>query len=140
MARFPACPDDVTAAWLTERARNAGLPESGSVSDFAWTPIGTGQVGDSVRFSLQYEGSEGPATLAGKFPAADATSRSTAAAFGLYTKEVGFYRDLAPLIDVRVPRALASVRLLLLVATRRLKEVFTGYHQSSSYRRVWTLR
>jgi aminoglycoside phosphotransferase (APT) family kinase protein len=42
------------------------------------------------------------------FPAADATSRGTAGAFGLYTKEVGFYRDIAPHLGVRVPRVLSS--------------------------------
>ena len=108
MTEFPAHPEAVTPAWLTERLRAAGMLDAGRVIDCRWMPIGTGQVGDSVRFSLTYDGGHGPATLAGKFPAADATSRGTAAAFGLYAKEVGFYRDLAPLLDVRVPRALAA--------------------------------
>jgi hypothetical protein len=78
------------------------------VSSVGWQPIGTGQVGDSVRFALEYQGGEGPPTLAGKFPAEDVTSRGTAAAFGLYAKEVGFYRELAPAIGVRVPRTYAA--------------------------------
>ncbi|EDL50214.1 hypothetical protein ED21_27123 [Erythrobacter sp. SD-21] len=72
----------------------------------SWEPIGTGQVGDSVRFHIQGEGV--PATLAGKFPAADVTSRGTAAMFGLYRKEVEFYRQVAPLLDVRVPQTFAA--------------------------------
>ncbi|WP_247713132.1 aminoglycoside phosphotransferase family protein [Qipengyuania polymorpha] len=95
MARFPVHPDEVTADWLSD---TLGV----CVSDVRWEPIGTGQVGDSVRFHLEGEGA--PATLAGKFPAADDNSRGTAAMFGLYAKEVAFYRQAAPLLDVRVPQ------------------------------------
>lgn len=108
MADFPAHPDAVTLEWIGDRLREQGLLERGRVCSLAWEKIGTGQVGDSVRFHLGYEGGEGPATLAAKFPAADATSRGTAAAFGLYAKEVGFYRELAQHLEVRVPRPLAA--------------------------------
>lgn len=108
MSGFPIHPEAVTPEWLTERLREAGELDGGRVTGVAWKAIGTGQVGDSARFTLEYEGGEGPATLAGKFPAADATSRGTAAAFGLYSKEVGFYRELAPKLDVRVPRTYAA--------------------------------
>ncbi len=96
MADFPAHPDAVTREWLAEVLGQAP-------SRWRWEPIGTGQVGDSVRFHFDYEGVAGPQTLAAKFPAADPTSRVTAAMFGLYRKEVEFYRRTAPLLDVRVP-------------------------------------
>jgi hypothetical protein len=105
---FPAHPGAVTPPWLTECLRAAGELEQGQVASVSWQPIGTGQVGDSARFTLTYEQGEGPPSLAGKFPAEDATSRGTAAAFGLYGKEVGFYRELAPSLDVRVPRTYAA--------------------------------
>jgi hypothetical protein len=95
LGQFPAHPDEVTAKWL-------GDVLGGSVNAVRWEPIGTGQVGDSVRFHLTGEGV--PATLAGKFPAADETSRGTAAMMGLYRKEVEFYRTAAPLLDVRTPQ------------------------------------
>jgi len=102
-------PDKITPDWLSARLRAAGLLESGAVTAVQWEPIGTGQVGDSVRFHLTYDRpGAGPATLAGKFPAEDQMSRGTAAAFGLYAKEVGFYRELAPHLGVRVPQALAA--------------------------------
>ncbi|NCU12393.1 MAG: phosphotransferase [Sphingomonadaceae bacterium] len=109
MGDFPTHPNAVQADWLTERLRAAGLLDGGVVTAVRWEPIGTGQVGDSARFHLTYdrEGA-GPATLAGKFPAEDQMSRGTAAAFGLYAKEVGFYRELAPQLAVRVPQALAA--------------------------------
>lgn len=90
----------MTAGWLAEMT---GLPVTG----FTWKPIGTGQVADSVRIALEYaDGSaDGPPTLAAKFSAADQTSRGTAAMFGLYTKEVCFYREAATRLDVRVPRS-----------------------------------
>jgi hypothetical protein len=43
----------------------------GAVTAVKWEPIGTGQVGDSVRFHLTFDQTGiGPVTLAGKFPAA----------------------------------------------------------------------
>jgi aminoglycoside/choline kinase family phosphotransferase len=94
LERFPVHPDEVDAVWL-------GGVLGAKVSHVRWEPIGTGQVGDSVRFHLS--GEDVPKTIAGKFPAADATSRGTAAMFGLYRKEVEFYRRAAPLLHVRVP-------------------------------------
>ena len=99
MGEFPVHPDEVTAPWLSAMLGS-------EITVVSWKPIGTGQVGDSVRFTLEGPevGASTPATLAGKFPAADATSRETAAMFGLYRKEVLFYRDVAPQLDVRVPQ------------------------------------
>ena len=109
MADFPSHPAAVTAEWLTAKLRHHGLHADASVVDVQWEPIGTGQVGDSARFHLTFDhGQGGPATVAGKFPAENAASRSTAGAFGLYAKEVGFYRDLAPHLDLRMPKVLAA--------------------------------
>lgn len=100
MSAFPAHPDDITDDWW-----NAVL---GRVPDrWRWEPIGTGQVGDSVRFTLDFADEQG-ITLAGKFAAADPTSRATAAMLGLYAKEVRFYRDLAPQLPIRTPRTFAA--------------------------------
>lgn len=109
MAGIPAHPDLVDPSWLTERLAQAGVLRQGRITALRWEPIGTGQVGDSVRFHLAYDtDGQGPATIAGKFPAADPTSRATAAAFGLYAKEVGFYRELRAALDVRVPQPLVA--------------------------------
>lgn len=103
MADFPTQPDAVTAEWLDAGLRDSGAFDSGRIAAVEWQAIGTGQVGDSARFTLTYDGgSQGPKTVAGKFPAADQVSRGTAAAFGLYAKEVGFYRDLRSQVGVRV--------------------------------------
>lgn len=109
MTDFPTQPSEVDPAWLTARLRTAGAIGDAEITAIAWETIGTGQVGDSARFHLQYDRTgAGPPSVAGKFPAADATSRATAAAFGLYAKEVGFYQSLSAALDVRVPRPLAA--------------------------------
>jgi hypothetical protein len=109
LADFPTHADAVTAAWLTRALRENGLLDEGRVEGLSWEAIGTGQVGDSVRFHLEYAtGTAGPATLAAKFSAADATSRATAALMGLYRKEVCFYREAAPRLGARLPRPLVA--------------------------------
>jgi len=106
---FPAHPGAVEATWLNAVLERAGLCDGGRVTAVAWRSIGTGQVGDSARFTLSYDRpGAGPATLAGKFAAADPTSRQTAVTHGLYAKEVAFYRELAPHLAIRTPRALAA--------------------------------
>lgn len=99
MAAFPARPDDITAEWWG--AILGRVPER-----WRWEAIGTGQVGDSVRFTLDFGDGAAPVTLAGKFAAADPTSCGTAAMLGLYAKEVRFYRDLAPQLPIRTPKPL----------------------------------
>lgn len=109
MADFPSHPDAITPGWLTERLRESGVIGDAAVTALTWQPIGTGQVGDSARIALTYDREcAAPATIAGKFPAEDATSRATAAAFGLYAKEVSFYREIAPQLGVRTPQTLAT--------------------------------
>ncbi len=95
MSAFPVHPDDIADDWWD--AVIGRVPDR-----WRWEAIGTGQVGDSVRFTLDFPGET--VTLAGKFAAADPTSRGTAAMLGLYAKEVRFYRELAPLLPVRTPR------------------------------------
>lgn len=99
MSEFPAHPDDITQDWW------AGVLGRAPVR-WRWEAIGTGQVGDSVRFTLDFGDGSGPQTLAGKFAAADPTSRGTAAMLGLYAKEVRFYRELAAQLPIRTPKAL----------------------------------
>jgi hypothetical protein len=109
MARFPATAAAVTPGWLEAQLTASGALTQARVTDAGFVPIGTGQVGDTVRFTLRYDPpGAGPATLAAKFAAADPTSRATGAALGLYAKEVQFYRELAGRIDVRCPRIHAA--------------------------------
>ena len=96
---IPTRLDELTPAWLADAL---GLPVVAVDAAF----VGTGQMGDSVRLKLTYDGTgvEGPASLVAKLPATDEKSRGTAAALRNYETETSFYRELAPELPVRAPR------------------------------------
>jgi aminoglycoside phosphotransferase (APT) family kinase protein len=73
---------------------------------FAAEPVGTGQMGHCVRFSLELAGDAAstPRTLVGKFPSLDALSRQTGVQLGNYAREIYFYRELAARVPIAVPR------------------------------------
>ena len=99
-------PEAVDAGWLT-RALQAGGVDA-VVSGFKAKAVGTGQIGDSVRFTLDYARGEGPASVVGKFPSADPVSFGTGVALGNYHREVMFYRELAATARVSTPRWYAA--------------------------------
>lgn len=79
------------------------------VADASWTPLGTGQMCDSLRVQVTWAGDPDlPSSFVVKLPAADPTSRSTAAMMRSYEKEVRFYEQLAAGLPVRTPRCWAS--------------------------------
>ena len=95
--------DDLTPAWCS--AALAASTGGATVAAVRVEPVGTGQVADTVRLHIVYEGDgEGPVTLIAKVPAADDTSRSAARVTRTYEIEAGFYRDLAAGLPVRTPR------------------------------------
>lgn len=82
----------------------AGELDGATVTDVVLTPVGTGQVADTVRVALTYDRpNAGPATLVAKVPAADDTSRAAARLTRTYEIEASFYRDLAADLPVRAP-------------------------------------
>ena len=97
-------PQDIDAAWLTRALQSAGV--DAVVEGFTAAAVGTGQIGDSVRFRLRYaRGAEAaPASLVGKFPSADPDSFRTGVMLGNYAREVKFYRHLAATALVSTPR------------------------------------
>jgi len=98
-------PHQVTAPWLTAVLGHAGVLGGGRVVDFDVDVVGTGQMADSFRFTLRYDGGgPGPSTVVGKFTAADDTSRATALALRTSEIEVRFYQEVAPTVGVRTPR------------------------------------
>ena len=98
-------PDSVSSEFLTERLREAGHVGV-TVRDFSSEPIGTGQIGQCIRYTLDLDGAgpETPRTLVGKFPSDDPTSRQTGIQLRGYLKEVSFYRDLQPRLGIRTPQ------------------------------------
>jgi hypothetical protein len=99
-------PEQLTPDWLTEALRSAGvLDQRARVVSVEAGLIGTGQMSDSARLSLQYEGTaDAPPTIVAKLPSTDPTSRATALSLGSYENEVRFYQQVAPRVRIRTPR------------------------------------
>jgi hypothetical protein len=99
-------PDAITPAWMTRALRAAGI--DARVGAVAGRKIGTGQVGESVRFALTYDSApaDAPSTVVGKFPSPDPDSRAVGVNLGNYVREVRFYLDLAAGAGVTTPRCL----------------------------------
>jgi len=97
-------PEAIDARWLTDVLQQGGV--DAVVKSFTAKGVGTGQIGDSVRFRLEYErgGEAAPASLVGKFPAAGDESRATGVMLGNYIREVRFYQQLAPKALIHTPR------------------------------------
>ncbi len=97
-------PGEVDADWLTAVLQAAGV--DAVVRGFKARNVGTGQIGESVRFELDYarRGADAPESLVGKFPASGEESRNTGVMLGNYIREVRFYQQLAPRALIRTPR------------------------------------
>lgn len=97
-------PAAIDAPWLTAVLQEAGI--DAVVKTFTAANVGTGQIGESVRFGLDYEraGDDAPASLVGKFPSSGEQSRATGIALGNYIREVRFYQQLAPGALIHTPR------------------------------------
>jgi aminoglycoside/choline kinase family phosphotransferase len=96
--------DALTPEWVTAALTASGHLDGVSVVAVELTSVGTGQMSESLRMSLRYDGpTEAPSTMVAKIPAADETSRATAKALGNYENEVRFYQELAPGLPMRTP-------------------------------------
>jgi hypothetical protein len=90
-------PAELTADWLT-----AALGLDGSrVTDFTTTPVGTGQMADTVRIEAVYDPPQaGPATVVAKFASRDPNSRAAGSLARCYEIEVSIYSQLPALPGV----------------------------------------
>lgn len=96
---IPAGVGDLTPAWL-------GAVFGAAVDAVEVTPIGTGQIADSVRLAITWaESRDGlPSSVVVKTTTASAASKAAAMATRTYEVEAGFYNDLASTLAVRTPR------------------------------------
>jgi hypothetical protein len=100
-------PGAVDAGWLTEALQDAS--GGASVISFTRERIGTGLVGQCIRFHLEWDRPGGPATVVGKFPSPDEKSRARGRSGGEYLREVRFYQRLADRAGLRLPRCHLAV-------------------------------
>jgi len=101
-----ASPDQVDPDWMTAALHASGVLPEGRVVALGVRPVGNGLVGDSFRFALTYDAAPAgaPASVIGKFPAADPASRVSGSSLRLYVREVSFYRELAHTVGIITPR------------------------------------
>jgi hypothetical protein len=95
-------PDNITPAWLTQVLQHSGL--DARVDDMHATHVGTGQVGENVRFHLTGNGV--PASVIGKFASLDPQSKQTGIDLQNYIREVFFYQTLQAGVDIQTPHIL----------------------------------
>jgi hypothetical protein len=98
-------PEAVTPAWITAALLAGGV--EAKVVGITMESVGTGQLGETRRFHLEYAGkppSDAPRTVVGKFPSANVTAAETGKSMGFYRSEVMFYREAASRAGIRVPR------------------------------------
>lgn len=97
MSEFPTAPDQLTSAWLSEVL---GYPvEQFEVVFFS---EGTGVIAWVMRVLLQTADGH-PDSIIAKFPSPTQTNRDVADLYNMYDREVRFYREIAPHVDVRTP-------------------------------------
>lgn len=97
-------PAAITPDWLSAVLRAGGV--EAQVRDFTQKAVGTGQIGQSIKFTLDYARApaNAPASLVGKFPSPEAESFNTGVVLGNYIREVNFYKHLAPTALISTPR------------------------------------
>jgi hypothetical protein len=98
-------PDDIDAAWLTERLREAGHAAA-EVTAVVREKVGTGQIGTCYRYALTLDRADDdvPRSLIAKFPSDDPLSRATGVQLRNYYREVSFYQHLADSLSISIPR------------------------------------
>ncbi len=100
----PTSPGAMTAEWL-----GAALGHAGRLRGFTADRIGTGQMCDSYRLTLDWDGGvDAPASVVAKCPSHDEASRNIAKLTGTYVKEVSWYRELAAASGVPAPHCYHS--------------------------------
>lgn len=115
-------PEDITPELFTELLAEGG--HELDVASVRCERVGTGQIGDTVRFHVTYRSvgtaEKAPSTIIGKFASTDPTSLAVAEAWSLYEREVRFYREIAGRARLDTPACYCAVmdqagRFLLLL-------------------------
>ena len=101
MNKLPVHPENFNTNFISEKL--GFLPNT--LKDFSFQAVGSGQVGDSYRLSLDWNNNEGPETIIAKCSAKDLTSRQTAKNMNLYEIEAYWYNQYGNKIPIRCPEA-----------------------------------
>ena len=106
--QIPHSAERLTSQWLTEALASTGVITSSTVTSFNSERLGLGQgfVGQIVRLGLTYDSGEdgAPQSIIAKFPSTDPAIRSMLNGLRLFEREVRFYKEVAPLIELSTPQ------------------------------------
>jgi hypothetical protein len=108
---LPVSPEALTAEFLTEALRSAGaLDRDGTVRAIKYERVGEGVgfIGVVAKLALTYEGTAGPPSAIAKFPSTDEGARTIGNLYGLYEREVRFYREIASRSQLDCARCYAA--------------------------------
>jgi hypothetical protein len=97
--------ESVTPAWITQGLHQRGI--DATVAGLRAEAVGTGQLGETRRFYLQYKGTpppDAPRSLVGKFTSNNEVAAKTGKSLGFYRSEVMFYREAAHRAGIRTPK------------------------------------
>lgn len=87
--------DEIDTEWLTAVLRHSGHQDA-DVADFAVTPIGAGNVSDTVRIDLTHRsGGQAPRSLVCKFRCSGEQAHAHGISSGSYYREVGSFPVIA---------------------------------------------
>lgn len=104
---------EITPAWIDEVLRSAGAIGSERASAIETRPIGEGQgfLSTMAVVKVEYDPptASGPTGVVVKLEPAAGKFRDTERENKAFAREVDFYRELAPTIDVRVPHVYYAV-------------------------------
>lgn len=105
--KIPEGLQDLTAAWLTEALRPTGIVTQVNVisDDAEGIDAVRGVVGETVRLNLTYDAdaTDVPSSLIAKLSSSNSANRAGYHALKMYEREVRFYEQLAPQIELVTP-------------------------------------
>ena len=106
-AAIPEGPGQLTDEWPTDALRGSGALDAASVSGYTWELVEMqGAAATVARVTLDYDAAEDgePRSLVAKFATPHAPIRERMHGFGLYLREVEFYRQVGADPGIPVPQ------------------------------------
>jgi aminoglycoside phosphotransferase (APT) family kinase protein len=111
--KHPKTIEDISAPWMTEVLRGAGILRGATVRAVEVHAIGQGIgfLSGRARVTLRYDQTEegAPATVVVKLPSSIKAGDDFAESTHAYEREIRFYREVAPRTPIRVPRMFATI-------------------------------
>jgi hypothetical protein len=111
--KHPKTVEDISALWMTDVLRGAGVLRRATVRavDVHAIGQGVGFLSGRARVTISYDQFEegAPASVVVKLPASVQESVAFAESAHAYEREIRFYREVAPCTPIRVPRMFATI-------------------------------